>query len=379
MDNINKATKPTPKGLKKIERPDRRAKFGVQWRDSGKRKFRFFQEEGDRDKYFADHTRKKPVEDFSLSEWNRWVKIREEADEIGITPEAALQVARKYRLEITAPEITLQEATAAYIRDAERRGRSEDYIRHLRSFFQRLVDCIGGNTPLLEITRDTLQTVFDGLGVGAITQKNYKAYTNALFVYAKDEGWLTVSPVERLVVAEATAEEPGILTPEQTKAFLKAAQDISPEFAALAALQCFAGIRNANVTRFELGEIDRKAKRITIPANKFKTKKRHVIEDANPNLWMWIAKADMKELCNWTARNYNWRKSQAFKAAKITPPKNCLRHSFASYRCALDGSADKASYILGHQNPREIWQAYKATASRADARKYFAIKPEAVK
>jgi len=379
MAERNIATKALYKGIRKCERKDRRNRFGVEWKDDGKRRFRFFPTSEERDTFYKSHFKAGTVEDFSLSEWLRWQDLKREAEEIGIEPETALAIARRHGGQTLKAGKTLKDATTAYLADAERRRRSEDYLRHLRSFFARLEASLGKEMPLLEIDREMIQAFFDGLGVGPVTLQNYRAYLTALFNHAVAEEWLDRSPATRLVIPEPKSEEPGILTPKQTEDLLRAAQEIGPELAALLALQCFAGIRNANVTRFEPGEIDAKAKTITIPAAKFKTGKRHVIEDAAPVLWSWIALADMEELCRWTARNYNWRKGQAFKAAKIDPPKNCLRHSFASYRCALDGSAEKASYILGHQNPREIWQAYKATASRADAKKYFAIKPAAEK
>jgi len=38
-------------------------------------------------------------------------------------------------------------------------------------------------------------------------------------------------------------------------------------------------------------------------------------------------------------------------------------------------SAEKASYILGHTNPAEIWQSYKGIATKTDADLYFQIVP----
>ncbi len=375
MSERDNATKGVLKGIRKCERKDRRNRFGVEWKDNGRRRFRFFKEEKERNAFFEANYKAREVENFSLSEWLRWQDIKREAEEIGIEPEAALALARRQGAKGFVKGKTLGDATASYLATAERKGRSEDYLRHLRSFFDRLNASLGKEMPLLEVSREQMQNFFDGLGVGAITYKNYRAYSTALFNHCIQEEWMDRSPAARLVIPEVKKEEPGILTPDQTCDLLQAARTISDELAALLALQFFAGIRNANVTRFEVGEINAKAKTITIPAAKFKTKKRHVIEDAAPVLWKWLALADMDELCRWTARNFNWRKGQAFKSAGIEPPKNALRHSFASYRCALDGSAEKASYILGHQNPREIWQAYKATASRADSKRFFAISP----
>lgn len=369
------ATKGTLNGIRKCERKDRRNRFGVEWKDRGRRRFRFFSSEEERETFFRANYKAETVEDFSLSEWLRWQDLKREAEEIGIEPETALALARRQGATGIKTGKVLKDATGAYLADAERRRRSEDYLRHLRSFFARLEASLGREMRLLEIDRNMIQDFFDNLGVGAVTLTNYRAYLTALFNHCIGEEWIDRSPAARLVIPEAKGEEPGILTPKQTADLLKAAQGISKELAALLALQCFAGIRNANVTRFEPGEIDPKAKVITIPAAKFKSGKRHVIEDAAPVLWKWLALADMDELCQWTQRNYNWRKGQAFKAAEIKPPKNSLRHSFASYRCALDGSAERASYILGHQNPREIWGHYKAVANRADAIEYFKISP----
>ncbi|NDV61071.1 hypothetical protein G0Q06_01265 [Puniceicoccales bacterium CK1056] len=364
--------------LRKVERKDRKNRWGVEWREDGKRRFQFFSTSDERDKFFRSTHLAGEVEDFSLTEWLRWQSLKRDCEELGIEPEQAVNIARGANLSI-ATEKSLHDLTEAYQKHVTRAGRSEEYRKHLKSFYGRLEASLGPDTLLLEITKKEIQDFFDAQEVGAVTKRNYRAYTVALFNYAIAEEWLDKSPASRLKIEIPKKQEAGILSVEETRAVLKAARGISPELAGLMALQLFAGLRNANITRLEPSEIDLTNKTILIPAAKFKTGSRHLIEDAGENLWKWLSLSSTEDFCGWTARNYNWRKSQAFKNAKITPPKNALRHSFATYRCALDGSAEKASYILGHQNPREIWTAYKGLATRKDAVKYFNIQPVGVK
>ena len=65
------------------------------------------------------------------------------------------------------------------------------------------------------------------------------------------------------------------------------------------------------------------------------------------------------------------------QAKAIRPwPHDVTRHSFASYAVALTADPGKVALWLGHQgNPTMLHRHYRGLARKADAEKYFAIKP----
>ena len=57
------------------------------------------------------------------------------------------------------------------------------------------------------------------------------------------------------------------------------------------------------------------------------------------------------------------------------PPKNCLRHSFATYHVALHRDPGKTALILSHRNQEVLYQHYLGIATKEQAERYFDIWP----
>jgi integrase len=266
----------------------------------------------------------------------------------------------------------VSEAVTDFLEVKERES-SPEYYDHLRHALEDQLAVAAADMLLGDVTADHLRRLFDSLDYHPVTMRNKIAYLKAFFRWCVRERYLVEDPTAHLKAPKIINEEVGILTPGQGRALMKAAAKIDRPFAARVALQAFAGLRAANAIRLEVEEIDFKARTILIPAAKFKTGKRHLIEAGElRNLWTWL---DPVQGEDWsiTAKQYRYRLGKAYEAAGINPPKNALRHSFATYKCAVDGEAGKASYILGHGNPREIWQSYKGVASAEAGREWFRI------
>ena len=63
------------------------------------------------------------------------------------------------------------------------------------------------------------------------------------------------------------------------------------------------------------------------------------------------------------------------KAAKVIGreiwPKNCLRHSFASYHLAHFRDASKTAYEMGHTSATLLYSTYANSVSRKDAEAWW--------
>jgi integrase len=56
-------------------------------------------------------------------------------------------------------------------------------------------------------------------------------------------------------------------------------------------------------------------------------------------------------------------------------PANGLRHSFATYHSAMFGDWARLQSILGHKDAGTLHQHYRGLATRAEARKFWALRP----
>lgn len=76
-----------------------------------------------------------------------------------------------------------------------------------------------------------------------------------------------------------------------------------------------------------------------------------------------------------TPRQYLEAKSKAFVRARVPHPRNCLRHSFATYHVAANRDVARTAVILCHSSPKMLWQHYKGRGTEADGAAFFLIYP----
>lgn len=357
-----------------FERKDRKSKpYGVHLKlANGKYTRRFFADNAQRMEFVHEHRLGTDLTSFDAAEWQQWLYIKARCARAGITPmELLAHVERVSKVETSNK--TIQELFDEFYKSRE--GRSDDYLLHLKNSIGKLfIGALGGDLAIAEISKADIETWLAGMDVKPVTKANRYKYVRSMLRWAVMRGYLASSPTDKMEAPEVKVSQPGILTVEQAVALFAANKD-DAQACAMLALGAFAGLRSSSIERLAPSEIRIAEKQIFLPANKFKTGRNHLIEHAPENLWPWLERADPKAMCEMTRRQFLTVRERAFAKAGITPPHNALRHSFATYKCAIDGSAERASYILGHTNPAEIWQSYKGIATKADAERYFAIVP----
>ncbi len=195
--------------------------------------------------------------------------------------------------------------------------------------------------------------------------------------------------------------EPGILKVEEMEKLFRANEKIDPEVCGLLALGAFAGMRSSAISKVDYHEIDFAQRGIHTPAEKTKKRRRQWIEGLPDNLWAWL-KQTPQEAFQMSHRQFTHRRSEALKRAGLLieaddiayrnrkreekgldrvkwkpkcPPKNCFRHSFATYHVALHRDAGKTALIMSHRNQQVLYQHYIGTATREQAEAYFEIFP----
>jgi len=165
-----------------------------------------------------------------------------------------------------------------------------------------------------------------------------------------------------------------ILTPDQMRIIL--ALDLKAPFKAWLVAGGFAGIRSVEFSRISYGSIDYEHMEIVIRKEESKqgeaARPRSItIEDAfkrhmptgegllSGDLPRYLVKDEM---------------NKALKALDLKEwPKNCLRHSFASYHLAQSRDAGKTAYEMGHTSPTLLYSTYANAVSRKDAADWWAL------
>jgi integrase len=234
-----------------------------------------------------------------------------------------------------------------------------------------------------------------------VTKRHYKRSIGGAYAWWIEQGWAMDNPAKKVRTPEVVTPEPGILTVEETEALFRANEKIDLEICGLLALGAFAGIRASAISKIDYDEIDFNQRGIHTPAEKTKKRRRQWIEGLPDNLWAWLERTP-KAAFDLTHRQFMHRRSEALKRAGLLieaddiayenrkreergeprvkwkpkcPPKNCFRHSFATYHVALHRDAGKTALIMSHRNQQILFQHYLGIATKERAERYFQIRP----
>jgi integrase/recombinase XerD len=75
-------------------------------------------------------------------------------------------------------------------------------------------------------------------------------------------------------------------------------------------------------------------------------------------------------------KNLRKRREAVAEAAGVAGKRNALRHSFASYHAAKHRDPGLLQMILGHETSSVMFRHYITAVKGADAKRFFALRPE---
>lgn len=246
-----------------------------------------------------------------------------------------------------------------------RAGRGDEYVRQLRHALAQF--STGRATRSLDsITPEEIDSWMSSGDLSARTRKGRLQYVRLLFAFGLRRGYCTRNPAVAVDMPSQSADAPGIHTPAQVRAVLDAARDWSPRLTRVLAIRYFAGLRAAEVARLEESEIG--PRWITVPAHKAKTRQRRLVE-IQPNLRAWLDLGG--ELPGQTCEQQIW---ELTRRIGMEWPRNCTRHSWASYHLAAFGSPSKTAMEAGHSESM-LYANYRALVTPEAAGEFWAIRP----
>jgi len=162
-------------------------------------------------------------------------------------------------------------------------------------------------------------------------------------------------------------------SPNELRALLEAAEG---QMRVMVAIGGLAGLRTQELLRLDWGDVWRVRGHIEVTAGKAKRRQRRLVEVC-PALAAWLGQCrnfTSGKLC--TLHEITWQ--QHFVAlcekAKVQRKTNGLRHAFCSYHFALHANENLTAQQAGN-SPAIIRAHYKGLATKAEAKRWFSVKP----
>ena len=162
-------------------------------------------------------------------------------------------------------------------------------------------------------------------------------------------------------------------TPNELRALLEAAEG---PMRAMVVLSGLAGLRTQELLRLDWADVWRVRGHIEVTAGKSKTRQRRLVEIV-PALAAWLGQfrnSASGKVC--TLHEITWQQHfvELCEKAGVSRKPNGLRHAFCTYHFALNANENLTAAQAGN-SPAMVHQHYKGLATKAEARKWFAVKP----
>lgn len=263
--------------------------------------------------------------------------------------------------------VQLGELVRDYLLARARAGRSDRYIRQLRT---SLAYWVQGRSKLDigSITPDQLEAWIDARGGAVRTRRGYLKDLRTLFEWTVRRQWLARNPAANVELPQGGQERAiEIHTPDQVRAVLRAAYDQDPDIGRHLAVRYFTGIRSAEAHRIREGALLLENGVLEVSAAHSKTRSRRLVT-LQPALLAFLALGG--EL---RAMSPNRIRGVALKSG-IPWPHNVTRHSFVSYHLGHFGSASKTAVEAGHSEAM-LFRHYRALVTPSAAAAFWALRP----
>jgi integrase len=204
----------------------------------------------------------------------------------------------------------------------------------------------------------------------------------AVFNLGIKRGYLAENPIARLDFAELETGEVEVFTVDQTSALLKAALENDFELLPFFVFGFFCGLRpDGELQKLEWSRVHLAEKQIVIPPEVAKTKRRRFV-DISDNAIAWLEAYRQKGgsfsgkvvPCG---KSFLTQRRRALQSnAKIEKwIQQGMRHSFCSYWLMKHEDANKLVLQSGHTDADTMWERYHRGVTKADAEKFWAIRP----
>ena len=275
---------------------------------------------------------------------------------------------------IRTKEMSLADGFALYLKSKQ----------HLRPDSIRDIRCIGNR--LLRITPEFGKRNFSELSVTECEEwlnaafhtdsqfNKARAMLHGLFEFALRREWCDKNPIKRIERKKVVEKEIQPLKLSETKRLIKTAQNESPEYAIVAALLVYTGIRPREVRRLTWRDIDTEEKTITVRSQCSKTGGVRQVEipPVLNRLLITHKSENSSHICptDWQRR---WRKIRDTSGFRGRWVQDVLRHTYASFHAKNYADLPRLQLNMGHRDQSLLRSRYinMHGISRAEAKSFF--------
>jgi integrase len=267
---------------------------------------------------------------------------------------------------------TVREIVAKLVEEKQKANKRPATLIELKHRLGHFAN-VFGDRHLSEITGDELSPWIQVVGKSPFSQRNYRKKLIQLWRYGIRKKWCVENVAEETERPELDETVPGILTAEQCTRLLEHAPDF--DMMPCCVLGLFCGIRTDELSRLTWPAVNLLGRMVTI-GPKVAKKRRQRIIPLNDAALAWLTpyakrSGPVVDPQNQRKRFDAWRAAAGIKAW----PDNALRLSFGSYHLAAYGDEIKTAMLMGHRNADILHQHYKALVTKAEAERFWALRP----
>ena len=275
-------------------------------------------------------------------------------------------------LQATRSSKPVRDVADALIALKSKKGRAarDRTLQEMRNKFDRF--CLTfGERMIAEITADEVESWLDGLNVGSVTWNNERRNLHRLWNFAISKDWATENTIAKIERQFVEPTKPGILTIEETRALLNAADESMVPYYAIA---LFGGVRDNEIQRLDWRAVNFLTNYITIEVGASKTRNERKVP-ITPNMKAWLLPV-AKSHGPITPDDVVEAKKATFKRAGIIKwPHDATRHSFGTYEMARTKHIGHVSEVMGN-SPSIVKKHYQRAVEFEKGDEFFAIMPE---
>jgi site-specific recombinase XerD len=292
-----------------------------------------------------------------------------------------LELAKRYVAERAAEEglqnLPVGELVEQFLdglRSANLRPRT---IEALGDELRRFAGRMGSDRPVARIgEKDCRRYIFEA-SASPRTSTNRRLRLGRFFRWAKEQGHVAENPTENIKPPRNETPSPAILSVEEARRLMHAAAELADgKWQAYTTACLLCGLRpQAEAQRLDWSDVNLAAQTLVIRSGKLRA--RRVVEIPE-NAVAWLAGVAKS---SGPVAPQKMRSSTTFKDVREHAgihewQPDTLRHTALSYRLALLGDEGKVAAWAGN-SPSVLHSHYKALATRDQAKRFFAITPDA--
>ena len=255
---------------------------------------------------------------------------------------------------------------------------------HLRPDSIRDIRCIGNR--LLRMKPELGKRNFSELSVSECEEwlntafhtdsqfNKARTMLHSLFEFAIRREWCDKNPIKRIERRKVVEKEIRTLKLSETKRLITTAQNESPEYAIVAALLVYTGIRPREVRRLTWRDIDTEEKTITVRSQCSKTGGVRQVEipPVLNRLLITHKSQNSSHICptDWQRR---WRKIRDNSGFRGRWVQDVLRHTYASFHAKNYADLPRLQLNMGHRDLSLLRSRYinMHGISRTEAKSFF--------